>query len=75
MTGGYLQDQWQATQDLTLNIGVRYDAEFNTLLNDFTVPWINDADLVSKIDPKYLNRWGAARRRRAGIDKPKKVSK
>ena len=56
VTGGYLQDQWQATQDLTLNIGVRYDAEFNTLLNDFTVPWINDADLVSKIDPKYLNR-------------------
>jgi hypothetical protein len=56
LAGTYVQDAWQATQDLTLNVGLRYDAEINTLLNDFTVPWVNDADLVSKLDPKYLNR-------------------
>jgi hypothetical protein len=26
------------------------------------------------IDSKYLDRWGAARRRRAGLDKPRKAA-
>ncbi|MEJ7812994.1 MAG: TonB-dependent receptor [Gemmatimonadaceae bacterium] len=57
VTGLYLQDQWQATADLTLNVGLRYDAELNTLNNDFEVPWATDTALNNKPALQgFLNR-------------------
>lgn len=45
VVGGFIQDRWQATDALTLNFGLRYDAELNTLNNDFEVPWASDPEL------------------------------
>lgn len=45
--GGFIQDRWQATRDLTINFGLRYDVELNTLNNDFVVPWADDPTLQS----------------------------
>ena len=42
VTGLYLQDEWRVTDDLTFTVGVRWDAEINTLANDFNVPWASD---------------------------------
>ena len=44
-TGAYIQDQWQARHNFQLTVGLRYDAEINTLDNDYTVPWASDATL------------------------------
>jgi outer membrane receptor protein involved in Fe transport len=43
--GLYVQDQWQARRNVQVTAGLRYDAEINTLNNDFTVPWASDAAL------------------------------
>jgi hypothetical protein len=53
--GLYLQDEWRATDDFTLTVGLRYDAEINTLANDFSVPWASDATLQAAL-PGFLNR-------------------
>ena len=57
ITGAYLNDEWRPGATLTLNLGVRYDAELNTLNNDYTVPWVTDTAITTKpqIAP-YLNR-------------------
>ena len=55
ITGLYVQDRWQVTRGLSLNLGLRYDAEFNTLVNDFITPWAENATLQSLIEPKFLN--------------------
>ena len=52
ITGLYLNDEWRPTQALTLNLGLRWDAELNTLNNDFTVPWQNLPAAVGD----YVNR-------------------
>ena len=44
-TGAYVQDQWQARHNLQLTVGLRYDAEINTLNNGYTVPWASDPTL------------------------------
>jgi len=44
-TGAYIQDQWQARHNLQLTVGLRYDAEINTLDNGYTVPWASDPTL------------------------------
>ena len=54
LTGLFLQDRWQVTPTFNLNLGVRYDAEFNTLVNDFITPWASDTTLRRVIDPKFL---------------------
>jgi len=54
VTGLYLQDEWRATDDLTLTAGIRWDAEINTLANDFKVPWASDPTLQSAL-PGFLN--------------------
>lgn len=41
-TGVYVQDRWQATRNLQLTFGVRWDAEINTLGNDFVSPFASD---------------------------------
>ncbi len=44
--GLYLQDDWQISQRLTLNLGVRWDYESNMINNDFRTP----PELVSALE-------------------------
>ena len=53
--GGYLQDQWQPIPTLTITAGLRYDAELETLNQDFITPWANDTTLVRVVGENYLN--------------------
>jgi hypothetical protein len=55
--GAYIQDRWQARRNLQITLGLRYDAEINTLNNDFTVPWASDPTLqaIPLLQP-FLNR-------------------
>lgn len=57
VTGLYLGDEWRPTPSLTLNFGLRYDAEINTLNNDFTVPWAADPEIGERPELQpFLNR-------------------
>lgn len=57
ITGVYLNDEWRTSPTLTLNLGVRYDAEINTLNNDYTVPWASDTAITNHPQTApYLNR-------------------
>ncbi len=57
ITGFYLNDEWHPTATLTINLGLRYDAEINTLNNDFTVPWASDTAITNKPAlANYINR-------------------
>jgi hypothetical protein len=44
-TGVYLQDQWSVTRNFLLTLGLRWDAELNTLNNDFKSPFAQDTQL------------------------------
>jgi len=56
-TGFYLNDEWRPIENLSVNLGLRYDAELNTLNNDYTVPWANDTRLTSFASlQQYINR-------------------
>lgn len=57
ITGAYVNDEWRPVPALTLNVGLRYDAEINTLNNGYTVPWAGDPALsgIAQVQP-YLNR-------------------
>jgi hypothetical protein len=46
-TGLYVNDEWRPAANLTINLGLRYDAELNTINNDYTVPWASDSRLTS----------------------------
>ncbi|MEO7086204.1 MAG: carboxypeptidase regulatory-like domain-containing protein, partial [Gemmatimonadaceae bacterium] len=55
-TGVYVNDEWRMADNFTLSLGLRHDAEFNTMDNDYTVPWAKDP--VLKAIPalqNYLN--------------------
>lgn len=54
VAGAYTQDEWRVTEDFTLTLGVRYDAEINTLANDFKDPWASDAALKAAL-PNFIN--------------------
>ena len=41
-TGLYLNDEWRMAENFTLSLGLRHDAEFNTMDNKYTVPWASD---------------------------------
>ena len=57
ITGFYINDEWHPSPTLTLNLGVRFDAEINTLNNDFTVPWASDTAISNKAAiADYVNR-------------------
>ena len=42
VTGVYINDEWRLQDNLTFSIGIRHDAEFNTMNNKYTVPWASD---------------------------------
>jgi hypothetical protein len=42
VTGVYLNDEWRMRENFTLSLGLRHDAEFNTMNNRYTVPWASD---------------------------------
>ena len=55
--GAYLNDEWRPIRTLTLNLGLRYDADFGLLNNDFTVPWAADPELAAMPElQRHLNR-------------------
>jgi len=55
--GFYINDEWRPIENLSINLGLRYDAELNTLNNDFTVPWASDTRLTSRAELNdYINR-------------------
>jgi hypothetical protein len=41
-TGVYLQDRWQLRRNFELTLGLRWDADINTLNNDFESPFADD---------------------------------
>jgi hypothetical protein len=56
-TGVYLNDEWRMRENFTLSLGLRHDAEFNTMNNDYTVPWASDPVLQGIPElANYLNR-------------------
>ena len=54
ITGGFVQDRWRVSNALNVNVGLRYDAEFNTLVNDFITPWASSTILQGVLDSKFL---------------------
>lgn len=55
--GAYVNDEWRPVPTLAVNLGLRYDAELNTLNNRFTVPWVRDAALVRALTTAGYGRW------------------
>ncbi len=56
LVGVYIQDQWNPTPRLTLNLGVRYDAEINTLNNKQRLPWADSTILANALSPEAINK-------------------
>ena len=52
-TGLYINDEWRMKSNFTLSLGLRHDAEINTMNNKYTVPWA--ADPVLKALPELTN--------------------
>lgn len=55
--GAYANDEWRPVPALAVNVGLRYDAELNTLDNDFTVPWVQDTAFVRRLTEGGYGRW------------------
>jgi hypothetical protein len=55
LVGAYLQDQWQPVPSLTVNVGVRYDADVNVLNQTLITPWANDTTLQRLFGEDFLN--------------------
>ena len=68
-TGVYVNDEWRMAENFTLSLGVRHDAEFNTMNNKYTVPWASDPVLQGLPDlqglPQYRQPQESARQRLA----------
>lgn len=55
-TGVYINDEWRIKPNFTLSLGLRHDAELNTMNNDYTVPWVSDPTLKAIPELKgFLN--------------------
>ena len=55
-TGVYVNDEWRMRENFTLSLGLRHDAEFNTMDNKYTVPWASDPVLQNLPElENYLN--------------------
>jgi len=59
-TGLYINDEWRIKDNFTLSLGIRHDAELNTINNKYTVPWASDTTMqrLEREGPLagYLNR-------------------
>ncbi len=56
-TGVYVNDEWRMHENFTLSLGLRHDAEINTLNNGYTVPWAADPVLQGIPElANYLNQ-------------------
>ena len=55
LLGAYLQDEWRPVDALTVTAGLRWDAELNSLGQDFVAPWARDTALVRALGEDYLN--------------------
>ena len=56
-TGVYVNDEWRMRDNFTLSLGLRHDAELNTMNNKYTVPWASDPVLQGIPElANYLNR-------------------
>jgi len=53
--GLYIQDDWNFTEQLTFNIGLRWDYESNMINNDFFTPDSIKRDLSAFFDQKYFS--------------------
>ncbi|MFN2385919.1 MAG: TonB-dependent receptor domain-containing protein [Thermoanaerobaculia bacterium] len=52
--GVYVQDDWNPTPRLALNLGLRWDVESNMLNNDFETPAQARAELGGLVDDRYF---------------------
>ena len=56
-TGVYVNDEWRMKDNFTLSLGLRHDAELNTMNNKYTVPWASDPVLQNiPALANFLNR-------------------
>ena len=56
-TGVYVNDEWRMKDNFTLSLGLRHDAELNTMNNQYTVPWASDPVLQNiPALANFLNR-------------------
>ena len=55
LVGAYLQDEWQPVPSLTVNAGLRYDADINTLNQKLMTPWATDTILQRVFGEDFLN--------------------
>ena len=55
LIGAYLQDEWQPLERVTLTLGLRYDADINTLNQNVIAPWANDTTLQRAFGDRFLN--------------------
>jgi hypothetical protein len=54
--GLYINDEWRMKPNFTLSLGLRWDAEFNTMNNDYVTPWSKDPVLTAIPSLKdYIN--------------------
>ena len=55
-TGIYINDEWRIKPHFTLSLGLRHDAEINTMNNDYVTPWSKDPVLTAIPQLKnYIN--------------------
>ncbi len=54
--GAYVQDGWRVTDRLSLNLGLRWDADLNMLNNDYKVRWADDPVITANIPNDYINK-------------------
>jgi len=55
-TGVYINDEWRIKPNFTLSLGLRHDAEINTMNNTYKTPWASDPVLTSIAELKpYIN--------------------
>ncbi len=60
-TGFYINDEWRMKPNFTLSLGLRHDAEINTMNNKYTVPWASDP--VLRAIPELKNFLNEGNRR------------